>query len=143
MFINCSLRVITFQSPPVVSSNLCDSHQVNILNIVFGADIISRLSFGSLLDLKFLAISIAKVKDKLDDFELSQYIKEVKAYLLQTDIHPKLYLPGKIYHILNEKVPIVKELNFRAFSDIIVDRFCFFDHSLTSLIKAFEKGAAK
>lgn len=135
---NYELRVISFQSPPIISKKLI-KNDYNIVNISYGYDIVSRLSFGSLLDLKFLSISISKmnkVNKNMDD-----NINAVKEYLEKQDLHPKLYLPGKLYHLKKENNHVLcQNVDFMFYNDIIVNKWCFFHHSFTEIIKAFNGG---
>lgn len=135
---NFKSRVISFSAPPCVSENLCE--QKNITTIIYGYDIIARLCFGSLLDLKYISSSIPKMKTKVPES-----VAKVSAYLKETDLHPKLYIPGKLYHIrkfgVGNKMTIMgKEVGYEHFSQIIIHNRCFIHHAFTAFINAFLLG---
>ncbi|KAM0688310.1 hypothetical protein COBT_000427, partial [Conglomerata obtusa] len=126
---NC--RVISFSSPSILSINLCNKYK-EVTNFVFENDIIPRLNCGSLLDLKYLAISVAKEKNT------GEFIAKVKEKLLISNLYPKLYLPGKIYHVLRNGNVIEKK--FDEFNEIIAHRTLLLDHTLSAILNALNKG---
>lgn len=135
---NFKSRAIAFSAPPTVSENLCE--QSNIINIVYGYDIISRLCFGSLLDLKFVSTSLSKLK--VSDKE---NISKIFSYLHENDIHPKLYIPGTLYHIRKfsmgkETIVMGKEADKNDFTKIVVHHKCFLHHTFPAVINSFTQG---
>ncbi|KAM0676643.1 hypothetical protein BDAP_002755 [Binucleata daphniae] len=128
---NYECKAICFSSPPIVSINFCSKYK-NITNIIYENDIVPRLSFGSLNDLKYLAISIGK--DNLDIKKLSKISK----YLIKKDLNPKLYLPGCIYHVMKDGN--VYERNAIAINTIIANTTCFTDHFFCSLMNGLSCG---
>ncbi|KAM0675141.1 hypothetical protein GVAV_001484 [Gurleya vavrai] len=126
-----NFRVVSFSSPPILSSNICKNYP-EILNFVFENDIIPRLSFGSALDLKFLAVSVSKESTSND------FIVKVQNYLIKKNKHPKLYLPGKILHIL-KKGEILERDNF-YFNYIIAHKSCISDHLPSALLNGLFAG---
>lgn len=135
---NFKSRVIAFSTPPVVSENLCN--QDSIISIIYGYDIIPRLCFGSLLDLKFLCTSLSKMR-KSDDSSISK----IRNFVLTNDLHPKLYIPGQLYHfrkfIIGNKIAVMsKKVDFLHFEEIIIHKKCFLHHTFTAFINAFILG---
>jgi hypothetical protein len=92
------IKTICFATAASVSANLCHQYESDITVYINEQDIIPRLSFGSLKDFQSLIMtassmltSPAPIDEKLE--AISQKHQE----LLKSDLHPKLYAPGKIY----------------------------------------------
>ncbi|KAI5173462.1 hypothetical protein PAEPH01_1998, partial [Pancytospora epiphaga] len=139
-----SVEVTCFAAPPVVSASIADRSFPNIRVYNYGHDIITRLCFGSVLDLKYLCISISSLYDYFTDKKLIvQKIDEIKGYLRRNEINTKLYIPGTLVHILdcgtgNNPAFGYKQVNYRFFEDIVCTRRAPFDHIIHRTHGAFK-----
>lgn len=97
-------RVLVFSAPPCVSRSIASKSYPDILAFNYERDTIPQLSFGSILDLKYLCLSISIKKALLCMFlqQRSQIIAEinqVREFLRSSNTHEKLFSPGTLYHI--------------------------------------------
>jgi len=103
------VQVLSYSSPPTVSKNIASKSLPDILGFNYEDDVIPQLSFGSILDFKFLCISI-QAKWLLHSLmfrkkkEFLAETNDIRKYLKEANIHEKLYAPGKIYHIRGVKL---------------------------------------
>lgn len=135
---NCQISVMSFSPPPFLSLNL--SFRFDFVRIfILGNDIFPRLSYGSVLDFKYLTAAIGSADDLIkenDAQKLSSFVKEIKTFLKKSNYHPKLFLPGKIYHTMAKKSCLhVSKVDRREFDSIIVDANFFKDHMPNIFIK--------
>ncbi|KAH9411665.1 lipase [Ordospora pajunii] len=95
-----NVEAIGFSAPPVVSEEIASRYTDGIAVINYGNDIIPRMSFGSILDLKFLCCSIGKRYGPFDfGKSIEKDIDVVVEHLGTTKMHPKLYFAGEIVHL--------------------------------------------
>ncbi|KAK1350275.1 hypothetical protein LUQ84_000513 [Hamiltosporidium tvaerminnensis] len=152
------IEIIAYSPPPVISSNLCEIlSNLNVTCFIYGDDIVSRISYGSFLDLKYLTCSVGSKGYFLFNKNVSEYIKMIKEYLKISNLHQKLYLPGNIFHFRKFNVPKSKFFLFGLFKpsnikepifikkvdksfseEIIISRFCFLHHFFTYLLQSFD-----
>lgn len=139
------IKTITFSPPPTVSESFLNEKIENLIAYNFGNDLIPRVSIGSLLDFKFLCISLFNFFHiKHDTNEVISRILEINQYLNNTCLFPKLYHPGTVYHIkdsLNEnkeKIYGFKNVNPKFFSSLNVNKDCITDHILTKHLAALK-----
>lgn len=97
-------KVLAFSVPPCVSKNIALKNFPGIVVFNYERDTIPQLSFGSILDLKYLCLSIIlrKVLHCVFFYRRSQMVAEinqVRAFLRDSNVHEKLFCPGTIYHI--------------------------------------------
>lgn len=158
-----SIQCTIFSAPPVVSKNIAARYP-EIESVTFGNDIVSRLCYGTALDLKYLATSIGR---NISTFksrnysDLKKYADEISQYLSESDKFPKLHLPGVIYHVVgvdmknvlyrpdnstdrpnfidkvDGPVGLVRKTDSTDFMEIKVDRFAIIQHMPWYLIGRF------
>ncbi|ELQ75015.1 putative lipase/calmodulin-binding heat-shock protein [Trachipleistophora hominis] len=130
---NCTYptSVMSFSSPPFLSYNL--AKRFNSVRIfVLGSDVFPRLSYGSVLDFKYLTAAIGTADNLIKENDarlLRLFIKKVKKHLRRSELHPKLFLPGRIYHMRADRHYLyVSKVKRTSFDGIIVDADFFKDH---------------
>ncbi|EJW05032.1 hypothetical protein EDEG_00867 [Edhazardia aedis USNM 41457] len=149
-----NFRVISFSAPPTLSENICQNLYPNITNIVYGHDIVPRLSFGSGLDFKYTCISMNNSKKDAGNYQNRYSI--IKKYLYKNDLYPKLYIPGKIFHLKKsyqgkdesgwffnndaDSIIVVAEVEYPFFGYINVHLKTIIHHMFSSTINAFNDG---
>lgn len=157
------LEVISFSAAPVFSRNIVEEKMFsNFVTFTFSNDSVPFLSYGSLCDLRYLCNSLGQ---KLHLFrknpdETLDTIQKIKDHLIQSDLHPKLYIPGKIFQfkeyyddnkgnldkifdILRKKkeetkVYLCKEYDFTFCNEIILDVNSGLHHIPHYLMDVFE-----
>lgn len=139
----CKIKTVAFASPPTVSESFLGQNIEDLTTYNYGNDIISRLSLGSLLDFKYLCLSIANIFTVFSKSEKSiEKIVEVHRYLKESDLYPKLYHPGTVYHIKAEykgdKATYgFKKVDPKFFANLIIYKDYPADHILKRHISAF------
>ncbi|ELA47454.1 hypothetical protein VCUG_01105 [Vavraia culicis subsp. floridensis] len=123
--------VISFSSPPFLSYNLAKRFD-SIRIFVLGSDVFPRLSYGSVLDFKYLTAAIGTADNLIKENDAQQlrlFIKKIKKHLRKSELHPKLFLPGNIYHMQADKHYLyVSKVKRSSFDSIVVDADFFKDH---------------
>ncbi|ELA42431.1 uncharacterized protein VICG_00530 [Vittaforma corneae ATCC 50505] len=139
----CEIKTAAFASPPTVSESFLDQKIENLITYNYGNDIIPRLSLGSLLDFKFLCLSVANIFTVFSKSERSiEKVVEVHRYLKESDLYPKLYHPGTVYHIKaeykdNKTTYGFKKVDPKFFANLIIYKDYPADHILKRHISAF------
>jgi hypothetical protein len=143
-------EVVAFSSPPVLSLELARRPCEGITIINYGNDIISRMSFGSILDLKYLCCSIGENNASLLlDRQIGGDIKTVMDHLKKSALHPKLYSPRKLIHLkrirctLNDnRNPILayREVEPEFFEEIILIKHAGKHHAPSHIIDVLDCG---
>lgn len=140
----CRISTVTFASPPTVSESFVDRNIPNLLTYNYGNDIVPRLSLGSLLDFKYLCLSIANIFDLFSKSEVTlNKIAEIHRYLEKSNIYPKLYHPGIVYHAKlcksdEETSYGIKRVDPRFFGNLVIYKDNLPDHMLQRLVDVFE-----
>lgn len=156
-------KIIAFSPPPIFTKNLVkiinEEYKNKITSIVNGNDVYPRLSYGSIMDLKFISSSlggnVGLIKNNVMGDLISHY-DDVKNFTLKKKLHTKMYIPGEIYHI--KYVPLkgdlkwyqklgigfegdcfVKKVDFRFFGEIKCDLGFQYDHMPIAILNLFEK----
>lgn len=143
------IDVVCFGSPPVLSASIARRPFPKIKNYFYGTDFISRLNYGSILDLKYICISISSLYDYFVDKALIvQKIAEIKQYLSETAIHTKLYHPGTLIHIRDfgesgKPDVLYKKVDCVFFEEIICSRQAPFDHFIHRTMNALRSSLKK
>jgi hypothetical protein len=146
-FSNFLIKAEIFSVPPIISRELfCHINKKDFITYNFGNDLISRLSFGAILDLKYICISIAnELEINLNTFKkdgikkLSKKIKKIRRHVVDLDLFPKLYHGGQIIHI--KKVSncfIFKQVDPVFFADLTNFKNITSDHVISRQIESFE-----
>lgn len=137
-FKNMKIKVYAFSPAACLSLNIAKKYKF-ITSFIQGTDIFSRLSYGSILDFKYLTASVGgadKIIDSNSKNSLKKYIKKIKRYLRRKNIHPKLYCAGKCYHLKYiDDFLKVRKVKQRFFDSICVDINFFTDHVPSIFIK--------
>ncbi|KAI9141954.1 hypothetical protein BKA69DRAFT_1124415 [Paraphysoderma sedebokerense] len=112
-----SIHCFAFAPPPILSLNVASQYEELIDSFVLDSDVVCRLSYGSVLDLRSLAIAAFSGVDScfdeltslfrrksVDDQDPSlqariKLIDKCREHVIQANVNPKLVIPGKIYHI--------------------------------------------
>ncbi|KAM0681262.1 hypothetical protein GINT2_000460 [Glugoides intestinalis] len=139
-----AVNTVTFASPPTVSQTFINQEVENLVTYNYGDDIIPKLSVGSLLDFKYMCLSMAnsyKVFSKSE--EMLEKLVSVRKYLRESNINPKLYQPGTVYHIKSDKTSNstkygFKRVNPEFFAELIYFKDFPTDHILKKHIEAFK-----
>lgn len=135
------IHVVAFGSPPLVSKNIALMDFPKIKLYFYEFDFVTRLSYGSIQDLKYLCVSVSGTQDYFVSHEsMINKIQNVKNYLKITQLYTKLYHVGHLVHIKTfkpdsktskkNKVVLFKTVNFEFFEDLIPSRNAPFDHFL-------------
>lgn len=159
------LKVFAFSPPPFMSSSITKNTNCDfITSIVNGDDLFPRFSIGTILELKYICISLAgneKLIKRNNLDELIAYYKEIKAHVRRKRKEKKLRIPGKIFHIkkfpLNEKYLkgteilkrtyfkdfdaeiLVKEVEWKFFNELVITGGWYPDHVLVNFLKNLGK----
>lgn len=103
-----------------------------IKSYILGTDIFPRLSYGSMLDLKYLTASIGSANQIIKTNSarrISKFEKKIKKHLRNENIYPKLYCGGLLYHFENQNdILIMKRVDQKFFDSICVDFKFLSDH---------------
>ncbi|ORD98540.1 hypothetical protein A0H76_2307 [Hepatospora eriocheir] len=120
---NLTIKTVGFGCPPLFSRNIALREDLNIDLYTFGFDITSRMSFGSMLDLRYLFVSMGNLKNLIGRKQATiSKINEIRHHIKSKDLNPKLYLPGNLYHVSKFKSSYkIKQVNCDFFDEIL---FC-------------------
>ncbi|KAM0671932.1 hypothetical protein CWI42_040760 [Ordospora colligata] len=145
-----NVEAMGFSAPPVVSEEIASRYTDGIAVINYGNDIIPRMSFGSILDLKFLCCSIGKRYGPFDfGKSIEKDIDAVAEHLGTTRMHPKLYFAGEIVHLkrircsLDEnESPIVvfKKVSMSFFESIVLIKHAPKHHMVSHIESVIDEG---
>lgn len=133
------IHTIVFSAPPIVSKNLAESYGLDIEVVNLEGDIITELSFGSILDFKYLCVSIGVLKaiftNKADSIKK---INEIREHLKKSNIHEKLYCPGKIIYLRAAKSSIFryKEVPASYFNELKIGVSGIINHLMFKVAEA-------
>lgn len=145
---NVNIKVYSFSSPPCISKNIALKKHKNIINFSYEHDTVSKLSFGSILDFKYLCMSI-DYKFTLKNFLLFRKnliikkIEKIRNFLKNSNIHEKLYLPGYVYNIRSVKINKEQHYKFKLLDpddsvEIRQNMNSFFNHFTCRIGSALE-----
>ena len=139
IFNSLEFSATVFSVPPVVSKSIADWYFPNIKIFCFDKDVIPRLSFGAILDFKYLCISVGEniFKIKKED------ILKINEFLIKSNLNEKLFSPGTMYLIkfLNEdKTKNYHFLNVDPLKLVNIDLHLnsLYYHTINSLENAFK-----
>ncbi|KAI8145650.1 hypothetical protein BJV82DRAFT_20937 [Fennellomyces sp. T-0311] len=143
-----------------LSLNLSERYQDHIQSIVFADDVVSKLSYGSMMDVKELVLASAEAarnlgfgqliwSDKPEGKEWDNAFKrisEARRRCLESLENPRLYVAGKVYQFWVDPAPrddtrIVIERTDprRVSSEIIIRRSIILDHLPSNFDLAFRR----
>lgn len=138
------MNVIGFSCPPIVSKSISKNEYKDIEIYNYGNDVVPSISFGSIIDLKYLAMSVAFKKEIVTNMtDFFGKVSEIREYLRKSNKYEKLYCPGTIYHIRVIKRgsnPIYgfKRVEPEFFSEIRLSLNIIIDHLLRTPAHIFE-----
>lgn len=99
------ITTISFSAAPVVSYNLAERRYNNLFTVNYGNDLIPRLSYGSVVEMKYVCCSLGANKKFIETEEDGiRKLEDIRTYLNQTQFFPKLYHPGRVYQLKRIKV---------------------------------------
>ncbi|KAI7877192.1 hypothetical protein K492DRAFT_239349 [Lichtheimia hyalospora FSU 10163] len=143
-----------------LSLDLAEQYKEYIESIVFADDVVSKLSYGSMMDIKELIIASAEAAQNLgigqllwtDKPEGKQWeaaferIAECRKRCLESMENPRLYVAGKVYQFWLDPAPhndtriVIERTDARRVSsEIIVRRSIVLDHLPTNFDLAFKR----
>lgn len=95
------LRCYNVATPPCVNEELCKEYEDVIETVVNENDIVPRLSWGGILDLRDLVYTANKLLNDhtLNDTERLKKLRLRHLEIKALDLHPKVYIPGKVYYV--------------------------------------------
>ncbi|KAF9764988.1 Lipase [Nosema granulosis] len=96
------ITTISFSAPPVVSYNLVKAS--NMFTVNYGNDLIPRLSYGSVVEMKYVCCSLGATKKFIEtDEDAVKRLEGLRKHLNETQFFPKLYHPGRVYQLRRVK----------------------------------------
>ncbi|KAJ3209213.1 hypothetical protein HDU67_006317 [Dinochytrium kinnereticum] len=100
------MRCWSFGCPPCMSRDLADEQAPYNLAFVNESDMVPTLCYGSMMDLRETIIKGAELlkAGKMTEKEKFDTLTEFIQRLRSENVHPKVYIPGALYHI--HKLPI-------------------------------------
>lgn len=115
------IKCFAFGPPPVCTQEIDLSF---VTTIVYNNDLVPRLSFGSVMDLREMLL--CAVQHENSNFESKiQKLHEQRQRLKQQDLNPKLFLAGNVFYI--SKTPQMQKANSK-FDEILIQKDMFSDH---------------
>lgn len=136
------LKSITFGNPPVFSENIAKRDLPHVKIFVYESDFISRLSYGSVQDAKYMCISLSSMCDYFASKEnILDNMNIIRHYLFSKNINTKLYHAGVLVHVKHFSNSVLyKRVDYKFFEEMILSRNSPFDHILHRLLGAFKAG---
>jgi len=137
-----SVEVLAFSPPPLFSRSFSTQSYPMIRTYVYGADLVPRINFGSILDFKYVCISTSSFFDYISDREkIIEKINDVRRFLRERVLYPKLYQIGELHHILNFGTPSKPDYRYKKveasfFEEILCVKGAFFDHFIHKIRNA-------
>lgn len=138
------MAVIAFSVPPILSKNLTKQHHPEIEVINYENDVVARLSYGSILDFKYLCVSVSLAKELFSGpGKFLERVERIREHIRGSDMYEKLYCPGKIIHIRSdvakpEPAFRCREVAAEYFDEIRVDMRNIIDHLMYNVGNAIE-----
>lgn len=108
-----NIHCYAYAPAPVATRALCEEYLEHVDVFIYGDDIVPRLSYGSVIDLQIMIVYAAEIggashlfKGEIDE-ELFQKIHTCRLAMRtqQPPMNLKLYIPGRIHHILKLCAP--------------------------------------
>ncbi|KAG2227573.1 hypothetical protein INT45_002258, partial [Circinella minor] len=143
-----------------LSLDISEKYQDYIQSIVFADDVVSKLSYGSMMDLKEMVLASAEASRNLgysqllwtDKPEGKEWddafarIRETRQRCLESLDNPRLYVAGKVYQFWVDPAPrddtriVIERTDAkRVSSEIIIRRSIVLDHLPTNFDLAFRR----
>ncbi|ORE02652.1 alpha/beta-hydrolase, partial [Rhizopus microsporus var. microsporus] len=145
-----------------LSLDLAEKHKDVVQSFVFAEDIVSKLSYGSMMDVKELVIASAEAakntvgisdiilgNNKLEGERwkcISDRVSEVRKRLMNQQDNPRLYVAGQIYQFWNDPTPsnqdritIEKTTAMNVSEEVVIKKSILTDHLPTNFDLAFRK----
>ena len=126
------------------ASQLADSSSTssNIINLVYGSDIIPSLSYGTVMDFKQMLLCSSHISTSTNWFQLRlvdssaekmDILRQCRSLILShRNKNTKLYLPGLVYHAYYKESggnQLTVELSdYSLFNELVFGNNCFTDH---------------
>ncbi|KAG0174874.1 hypothetical protein DFQ28_006748 [Apophysomyces sp. BC1034] len=143
-----------------LSLELSEKYKEYIQSFVFADDIVSKLSYGSMMDLKELIIASAEAAEELGtsrvlwagNFEKEKWknaferIAECRRRSLESMANPRLYVAGTVYQFWLDPIPnnetriVIEESDTKEVSkEVVVQKSIILDHLPTNFDVAFRR----
>ncbi|KAG2176612.1 hypothetical protein INT44_007276 [Umbelopsis vinacea] len=141
--------------------HLSEKYKAHIQSFVFADDIVSKLSYGSMLDAKAMLLASAEAAQDLgvskifwtttpegEEWEQAfQNIAEVRKRCLESTDHPRLYVAGQVFQFWIDPAPgkdpiriVIERTDAKRVSgEVIVRRSILLDHIPTNFDVAFAR----
>lgn len=142
---NINVKSVIFASPPVFSENIVKRLNLDLTHYTYGYDFVSRLSYGSILDLKYFCLSISSLVKMINSPGLlTTKIEEIRHHMKTRSTNPKLYHPGKQIHVFKfDEIYKFKQVNYMFYNEILFSRNAGWDHFLHNIANAFIYASSK
>ncbi|GAB5591151.1 hypothetical protein Unana1_06051 [Umbelopsis nana] len=143
-----------------LSLELSERYKDHIQSYVFGDDVVSKMSYGSMMDVKELVIasseaahgmSLSKVflsgqPDSSSWKPIFDSVADCRAKCLESLANPRLYVAGTVYQFWLDPTPsnptrmVIERTNAKQVSqEVVVKRSIFLDHLPTNFDVAFTR----
>lgn len=124
-----NIHCYAYGTAPIVSRELCDDYAEFIDTFIYGDDIVPRMSYGSFIDFQILLVYAAEISRTHHVFKKELTIRQTErlskcraAIRAQTpQMNAKLYIPGKIHHLIKFKAP--EDKSYTVIDTCTADRF--------------------
>lgn len=115
-----NVEAFCYCPPCIISANLINSVKARIHSFVYDTDLVPRLSYGSMMDLKSVIVGVmdradatllANLKDVVSGIEPEKQqqvfatLERIRANVLDTERYAKLYVPGTVYQLYTVAQP--------------------------------------
>ncbi len=127
-----NIHCYSYAPAPIITRDLCEDYLEFIDVFIYGDDIVPRMSYGSIIDFQIFIVYAAEVGKASHVFKGSlservfQLIDKCRVAILSQDpqMNLKLYIPGRIHHLLKLKAP--NDSRFTVIDSCTCDRFVEF-----------------
>jgi len=108
-----NIHCYAYAAAPVATRTLCEEYADFIDVFIYGDDIVPRMSYGSLIDFQIMMVYAAEIGSTYQIFKggidetVFQKIHQCRIAMRsqQPPMNLKLYIPGRIHHILKLSAP--------------------------------------
>lgn len=138
------IETIVFSAPPSVSKKIALHDFGKLTTIIYGKDIIPRINLGSILDFRYICLSLATKYDIKNGFsELKNDFADIRKYLKESNMNLKLYHPGSVHHsrIISKKDGLsygIKKVDHEFFYEFRGFTEASTDHLMNGLYNSLE-----
>lgn len=124
-----NIHCYAYGAAPVITRELCEDYMGFVDVFVFGEDIVPRMSYGSFIDFQIMLVYAAEIgrahhlfKDDISPKYFDKLEKvRVAMHSQQPPMNLKLYIPGRIHHMMKLKAPGMQK--YTVIDTCTCDRF--------------------